>query len=158
MQTGIVQPSGPSSHFWISFGSVWARYTASGGAANRLVTTTWVLPSVFRVNLLIVFLLFFYLRGFDAGENVIQPVVVLLQRFSQHCQPLVHCFNAGLCETTRAPRAIHATCNNSCVFEHLQVLGDCRLRHLEGLGQFHHSRFALGETCKNCPTRWIGQS
>src|SRR5580704_8296909 len=59
MQTGIVQPSGPSSHFWISFGSVWARYTASGGAANRLVTTTWVLPSVFRVNLLIVFLLFF---------------------------------------------------------------------------------------------------
>jgi len=37
---------------------VWARYTASGGAANRLVTTTWVLPSVFRVNLLIVFLLF----------------------------------------------------------------------------------------------------
>src|SRR5216683_4351618 len=58
MQTGIVQPSGPSSHFWISFGSVWARYTASGGAANRRVTTTWVLPSVFRVNLLIVFLLF----------------------------------------------------------------------------------------------------
>src|SRR5580658_2473935 len=58
MQTGIVQPSGPSSHFWISFGSVWARYTASGGAANRLVTTTWVLPSVFRVKLLIVFLLF----------------------------------------------------------------------------------------------------
>src|ERR1700734_3047115 len=58
MQTGIVQPSGPSSHFWISFGSVWARYTASGGAANRLVTTMWVLPSVFRVNLLIVFLLF----------------------------------------------------------------------------------------------------
>src|SRR6267378_4085156 len=64
MQTGIVQPSGPSSHFWISFGSVWARYTASGGAANRLVTTTWVLPSVFRVNLRIVFLLFFYLHLF----------------------------------------------------------------------------------------------
>src|ERR1700690_2578672 len=66
MQTGIVQPSGPSTHFWFSFGSVWARYTASGGAANRLVTSTWVLPSVFRVNLLIVFLLFlssFYLRS-----------------------------------------------------------------------------------------------
>src|SRR5271155_5250856 len=58
MQTGMVQPSGPSSHFWISFGSVWARYTASGGAANRLFATTWVSPSAFRVNLLIVFLLF----------------------------------------------------------------------------------------------------
>src|SRR5580704_8682119 len=58
MHTGIVQPSGPSSHFCTSFGSVWARYTASGGAAKRLVTTTWVSPSVCSVILLIVFLLF----------------------------------------------------------------------------------------------------
>src|SRR5260370_39137421 len=95
MQTGIVQPSGPSSHFWISFGSVWARYTASGGAANRLVATTWGLPSVFIVNLLIVFLLFFYLRLFHAGENLVQPVVVPLKRLPQHCKPLGHCFNDG---------------------------------------------------------------
>jgi hypothetical protein len=45
--------SGPSSHFWISFGSVCARYRASGGAANRLVTTTSVSPSVLIVILLI---------------------------------------------------------------------------------------------------------
>src|SRR5580692_11491148 len=53
MQTGIAHPSGPSSHFWISFGSVWARYTASGAAAKCLVTITWVSPSVFSVILLI---------------------------------------------------------------------------------------------------------
>src|SRR5271170_2949343 len=53
MQTGIVQPSGPSSHFWMIAGSVWARYTASGGAAKRLVTTMCVSPSVVSVNLLI---------------------------------------------------------------------------------------------------------
>src|SRR5204863_9321357 len=47
------QPSGPSSHFWISAGSVCARYTASGAAAKRLVTTTWRSPSVFSVILLI---------------------------------------------------------------------------------------------------------
>src|ERR1035441_3141460 len=76
----------------------------------------------------------FCLRLFHAGENLVQPVVVLLQRFPQHCEPLVHCFDAGLCETTRALRAIHAKCNKSCVFEHFQVLRDCRLRHLEGLG------------------------
>src|ERR1700693_1333253 len=58
MQMGIVQPSGPSIHLWTSFASVWARYTASGGAAKRLVTTMWVSPSVCRVILLIVFLLF----------------------------------------------------------------------------------------------------
>src|SRR5271170_3898027 len=55
MHTGMVQPSGPSNHFWINFGSVWARYTASGGAVKRLVTITWVSPSVFSVSLLIVF-------------------------------------------------------------------------------------------------------
>src|ERR1700722_18311591 len=57
MHTGIVQPSGPSNHCWINFGSVWARYTASGGAAKRLVTIMCVSPSVFSVILLIVFLL-----------------------------------------------------------------------------------------------------
>src|SRR5580700_5188129 len=57
MQTGMVQPSGPSNHCWSNFGSVWARYTASGGAAKRLVTTTYVSPSVVSVNLFIVFLL-----------------------------------------------------------------------------------------------------
>src|ERR1700722_3186768 len=98
MHAGIVQPSGPSNHFWISFGSVWARYTASGGAANRRITTTCVSPSVFSVNLLIVFLLF-CLRLFQAGQNLVQPVVVLFQCFSQHCQPLVHDFDTGLRET-----------------------------------------------------------
>src|ERR1700735_227906 len=58
LQTGIVQPSGPSSHFWISFGSVCARYTASGGAEKRLVTIMCVSPSVFSVSSLIVYLLF----------------------------------------------------------------------------------------------------
>src|SRR5579872_5732910 len=54
MQTGIVQPSGPSNHVWISFGSVWARYTRCGAAAKRLVTITWVSPSVRNVIWLIV--------------------------------------------------------------------------------------------------------
>src|SRR5580700_9976479 len=57
MQTGMLQPSGPSSHFWINFGSVWARYTASGGAAKRLVTIRCLSPSVLNVILLITFLL-----------------------------------------------------------------------------------------------------
>src|ERR1700730_6208949 len=55
MHSGIVQPSGPNIHFCISFGSVYDRYTDSGGAAKRLVTTTCLSPSVLRVSLLIVF-------------------------------------------------------------------------------------------------------
>src|SRR5271154_140392 len=57
MQTGIVHPSGPSSHFCINSGSVCARYTASGGAAKRLVTITCLSPSVVNVILLIAFFL-----------------------------------------------------------------------------------------------------
>src|SRR5690348_13217892 len=55
MQTGIVQPSGPSIHCLIIFGSMCARYTASGGAAKRLVTITCVSLSVFNVSLLIAY-------------------------------------------------------------------------------------------------------
>src|ERR1017187_4044346 len=96
MQTGIVQPSGPSNHFWISFGSVCARYTVSGGAANRLVTTMWVSPSVFSVILVIVFIVFSLCVWFHSCQNFIEPVVVFLQGFAQHRQPLVHRFDAGL--------------------------------------------------------------
>src|ERR1700678_1493599 len=60
MHTGIVHPFGPSSHFWINFGSVWARYTASGGAVKCLVTINWVSPSVLSVILLIVFFLYWF--------------------------------------------------------------------------------------------------
>jgi hypothetical protein len=90
----------------------------------------------FKVDWLIIFLLFLssYLRLFAAGENLVQPVVVLLQRFSQHGESQVPCFNSTRSQTNESPRAIQATGNQPCVFEHLQVLGDCRLRHLEGHG------------------------
>src|ERR1700740_2762800 len=54
---------------------MWARYTASGGAAKRRVTTTWVSPSVLSVSLLIVFLLTSFLvfpcrpEACPAGRN-----------------------------------------------------------------------------------------
>jgi len=92
------------------------------------------------------------------GENLIQPVVVLLQRFSQHCEPLVHGFNAGLCQTTGTRGAVHAPRDQARILKDFQMLGDCGLRHLEGLRQFHHIGFALGEPREDCPARWIGQS
>jgi hypothetical protein len=47
-----------------------------------------------------------------------------ISSFSQHCQPLVHRFNTGFCETTRAFRAVDPPNNESRVFEHLQMLRD----------------------------------
>src|SRR5437870_10828821 len=104
----MVQPSGPSNQFWSNFGSVWAWYTTSGGAAKRLVTTTWVSPSVFSVNLLIVFLLFSVVPCWPeprlAGRSF-SPALL------EHCQPSVHRFDTALCDATRALRALETTNN-----------------------------------------------
>src|SRR5215218_10331035 len=86
MQTGMVQPSGPSSHFCTSSGSVCARYTASGGAAKRRVTTTCRSPSVFSVNLLMVYL---SLPGIHVGKDLVEPAVIGFQRTAQHREPLI---------------------------------------------------------------------
>ena len=59
------------------------------------------------------------------GQNFVEPVVVFLERFSQHRKPLVHCFNPGLGQTTRALGALDATDNESRVFEYFEVLRDC---------------------------------
>jgi hypothetical protein len=91
------------------------------------------------------------------GQNFVEPIVVFLERFSQHRKPLVHCVNAGLVQTTRALRALDATDNESRVLEYFEVLRDCRLGHREGLRQFHDGRLSLGEACKNRATRRIGQ-
>src|SRR5882724_10640676 len=90
MQTGIVQPSGPSIHFWTKLGSMWARYTASGGAAKRLVTTRCVSPSVFSVSLLIVSLLFCLVPFFRLVPWWPEP------------RPAGRSFSAGLCAAWRA--------------------------------------------------------
>src|SRR5580658_2471108 len=90
MQTGMLQPSGPSNHFWINFGSVWARYTASGGAAKRLVTIKWVSPSVVSVSLLIIFFLSSLFRSRPelrpAGRSFFQALHEALQAIGPSLQ------------------------------------------------------------------------
>src|SRR5580692_1629698 len=155
MQTGIVQPSGPSNHFWINFGSVWARYTASGGAVKRLVTITWVSPSVFSVILLIAFLLACVFPSppklRPAGRSLSQGLFAALRAIGPPLQ-------SRFCEPTRALRTLDSANDESRIFEHLQVLGDCGLRHLERLCQFIDGGLPLGKARQNRPTRRVGQS
>src|SRR5437660_5302692 len=106
MQTGIVQPSGPSSHFWISAGSVCARYTASGAAAKRLVTTTWRSPSIFSVILLIRVCLSLF--GFHGAQNVVEPVVIRGHGLPQHRKPLVDLVDGCRRQPARPLRAFGA--------------------------------------------------
>src|SRR3954471_11100907 len=108
MQPGMVQPSGPSNHFCTSSGSVCARYTASGGAAKRRVTTTWVSPSVFSVNLLMIYL---SLLRIDVGKDLIESAVIGLQSPAQHREPLIDFGNGRWRQPARPFRAFDAADN-----------------------------------------------
>src|SRR5437868_3198559 len=153
MQTGIVQPSGPSSHFCTSAGSVCARYTASGAAAKRRVTTTWVSPSVFSVNLLMIYL---SLLRIHVGEDLIEPAVIGLQSPAQHPEPLIDFGDGRWRQPARPLRAVDAADNEARAFEHLEVARDRGLGHLERLDQFHDGCFTEREASEDRPARGIG--
>jgi hypothetical protein len=57
----------------------------------------------------------------------------LLEGFPEHREPAVHGFNARLYKTTGAFCSVDSPDDQSRVFEHLEVLGDCWLRYVEGL-------------------------
>ena len=71
--------------------------------------------------------------------------------------PLVHRINPRLNQPAGALGPVHSTGNESRLFEHPQVLGDSRLRHLERLRQFHDRGFTLGQPCENCPACRVGK-
>src|SRR5205807_7582905 len=58
-------------------------------------------------------------RSFHIGQHLVQSVVILLQSFSKHFQPLVHCFNTRLRQPSRTPGSIHAAHHESRIFERL---------------------------------------
>jgi hypothetical protein len=106
-----------------------------------------------------VFIVFFLFEfRFHGGQNCVEAVVVFLQGFSQHGQPLVHCLNAGLREPARALGAVDPLDNESRLFKHFQMLGDRGLRHLEGLREFVHGRFTQSKPRQDRPACGIGES
>jgi hypothetical protein len=109
---------------------------------------------LYLVSFLRLFRVFFC---FHCGQNFIQPVVILFQRFAEHGQPLVHRVNAGLGQAAWALGAVDSLDNEARFFEHLQVLGDGGLRHLERLCQFHDRGFSAGETRQDGAPGGVGE-
>jgi len=91
-------------------------------------------------------------------ENLIEPVVVLLEGLVEHGKPLIHGVDAGLGEAPRALRSLHTAHDESGILEHLQMLRDGGLGHLEGFGEFHHGGFAFGQASEDGAAGRISQS
>jgi len=91
------------------------------------------------------------------GKQDIEAIVAFFESFAQHRQPLVHRLKAGLGETAGSPGAIDARCHQSRLFEHFEMLRDCRLRHLEWFGEFRYGCFSEREASENCAACWISE-
>jgi hypothetical protein len=98
-----------------------------------------------------------FLLSFHCGQNVVQPVIVLLECFSQNREPLVHRFNARLRQTAGALCAVNSTNNESRIFEYLQMLGDSWLCHLERSRQLIDGGLSFGKACQNRAARRVRQ-
>jgi len=91
------------------------------------------------------------------GQNAVQPVVVLFERLTQHREPLFDLVDGGFGEPAGAPGSVDAADDEAGVFENFEVLGDGRLGHLEGLGEFGDGGLALSETGEDRAARGIGE-
>lgn len=152
----MLQPSGPSIHFWMSEGSVWARYTASGEAAKRRVTTTCVSPSVFRAGFAMTVIV--CPSWGVPGQKSVQPLVVPLQCLSQRGKPLIDIRETLGSQTARASCAVYSTRDETCFLQNTQVPGDRGLGHFEGRCQLHHRGLAHSEPRQNGPPRGVAES
>src|SRR5215208_3661068 len=79
-------------------------------------------------------------------QVIIQPVEAVLPETTVTLHPVGSLLQRPYLEPAR-PRLRHATARDqTCSLEHLQVLGDARKAHLEGLGQLLDGRLTGSET------------
>src|SRR5262249_54416814 len=85
---------------------------------------------------------------FHRSQHSVKPVVIFLQRLAQHPQPFIHRFNSRFCQTSGTSSSVNPPHNQPRIFEHLQMLRDRRLRHLERLCEFRHGGFSQRQARK----------
>lgn|ERR1039458_6821522 len=72
-------------------------------------------------------------------------------------EPVVHREQALKLKSCRAALAVAGPADQAGPFEHLEVLGDGRLRQRGGLCEFDDASFAGREALEDRPTRWVGK-
>src|SRR5581483_7025000 len=162
-QTGIVQPSGPSSHCGTCRGSVHAAQTSRRGASNtRAITISRsegvlnrVRPiSVFAATIALLLLLFLLLHLFEVA---VEPRMARFPEAAVAVRPLRHVSERRRVETAGAKLRLAAARNQAGALQHAQVLGDGGTADRERRRQLLHRGGAGGEAGEDRPSRRIGE-
>src|SRR6185437_10426792 len=149
----VVKPSGPH-HCARCLASVKAANTISRGALNTR------LPMIERgsVSRSMLFLApIFLLLRFQDFEIVVETIEALLPQAAIAFEPIVNAFQRSRFKLARTPLRFAAACDEACVLQYLQMLGNCGPAHLEWFGEFADGRLAKRETRQDGAACRIGQ-
>src|SRR5262245_4715098 len=148
-QMGIVQPSGPRSHFLRCSGLVHASNTTSRGASTTRIARTsrslgvsYVVTPVLPAVVVIIGILLLRLHGLEIR---VEAVVARVPEAAELVGPVGDLLERGGVERAGAPLRLAAPLDELRALEHAKVLGDGGAAHLEGGGQLLDVRRALGE-------------
>src|SRR5688500_458599 len=126
-------------HCATSSGSLWARNTLSMGASKSRVIviscefgSTPIVVSLFSVFIVLSSVWWSVVHG---GQQVVQASVALVPVGAVVGQPRRGLLQRFRLEMAEAHRALPGAGDQPGQLEHLEVLGDGRLRHVEQLGQ-----------------------
>src|ERR1700704_271094 len=138
-QTGLENPRGPH-HCATRFGSVHALNTSSRGASNtRVSTSSW--PSfAMMLPVAILFLLFLYV-----AQIVIQPIEALRPEPLVVSQPIGDVLERPGSDPAGPPLCLAPACNQTGMFQHLEVPGDGGQAHRKGSSELRHSGLPGGQ-------------
>ncbi len=122
------------------------------------VTTTWRSPSVFSVILLMADCLSLLRVSWRperrrAGRNLRTRA---LRSIARAIGRSLSTAAAGASRHGRFVPSMRRE-DEARAFEHLEMPGDGRLRHLERLRQFHDGGFAQRQTCEDRPACWVSK-
>src|ERR1700681_2453756 len=137
-------------------GSVQALKTSTRGASKvrRMLSSRCAAGALalFRAFASMCFLLSLQLAkiGIEAFEAVLPVAAIALG-------PFRHVLERGCLQAGGPGLGLAAAGNEAGSLEHLQMLGDCWLAHVEGPRQLHHAGFPGSEPREDCAARGIGQ-
>src|SRR6266849_5746342 len=151
-QTGFVNPCGPH-HRATRFGSVQALNTSSRGTSKTLVSTNSCSSFAMMFPVAMLFLLFLYV-----AQIVIQTIQALRPEPLVVRHPIGDILERRGRDPARPPLRLAATCNQTGVFQHLEVPGDGGHAHGKGRRQLCDRGLAGGQTREDGAASRVGES
>src|SRR6267143_499883 len=150
-QTGFVNPWGPH-HCATCFGSVQALNTSSRGASKTRVSTNSRSSFVMMFPVAMLFLLFL-----DVTQIVIQAIKALRPELPVVRHPVGDVLERTGSDPAGPPLRLAPACNQTGVFQHLEVTGDGGQAHRKGRSQLRDRGLAGGQSREDGAASGVGE-